>query len=127
MAWPTRALLDLLGVEVPIIQAPMAGAQDAELAIAVSCAGGLGSLPCALLSAKEARAGIGRIRAAIDRPFNVNFFCHRPPPDDPQAERRWLQRLAPYYRELGVEEAPPPAARRRWRWCRRSPTRSTCR
>jgi nitronate monooxygenase len=51
--WPDRRVLDLFGIEHPIIQAPMAGAQGSALAIAVSEAGGLGSLPCALLSVEQ--------------------------------------------------------------------------
>ncbi len=76
--WPDRRLLDLLGLELPIIQAPMAGAQGAALAIAVSDAGGLGSLPCALLDADGIRHELATIRAATPRPVNVNFFCHTP-------------------------------------------------
>ena len=60
--WPSRRLLDLIGIELPIIQAPMAGATDSEMAIAVSEAGGLGSLPCAMLDTAKARAEIEGIR-----------------------------------------------------------------
>jgi nitronate monooxygenase len=60
--WPNRKLLDLIGIELPIIQAPMAGANGAAMAIAVSDAGGLGSLPCAMLDPAKARAEIGVIR-----------------------------------------------------------------
>lgn len=105
--WPTRTLLDLFDIDLPIIQAPMAGAQGAELAAAVAIAGGLGSLPCAMLTPDGARAEIARIRAATNRGFAMNFFCHRPPEPDPEREARWRERLAPYYAELGVE---PPAA-----------------
>src|SRR5918997_6381011 len=110
--WPTRRLLDLLDVDLPIIQAPMAGAQGAELAAAVSAAGGLGSLPCAMLTIEAAREEAARIRAATNRGFALNFFCHEPPPHAPEREARWREMLAPYYRELGAE--PPsstPAAR----------------
>lgn len=104
--WPTTALLDLLEIDVPIVQAPMAGAQAGELAAAVSAAGGLGSLPCAMLTPDGARQEVAKIRAATNRGFAMNFFCHRPPADDPAREARWRDRLAPYCRELGVE---PPA------------------
>ena len=80
--WPDRRILDLFGIEHPIIQAPMAGAQGSALAIAVSEAGGLGSLPCALLSTMQARNEIQIIRQHTDKPFNVNFFCHQSPPTD---------------------------------------------
>ena len=84
--WPDRRLLDLLGLDLPIIQAPMAGANDAAMAIAVSTAGGLGSLPCAMLNCGEIERGVARIRAATDRPFNLNFFCHVMAPADPARE-----------------------------------------
>jgi len=104
--WPTTRLLDLFEIDLPIVQAPMAGAQGAELAAAVSAKGGLGSLPCAMLSADEARAEAGRIRSSTNRGFGMNFFCHRPPPDDAGAQARWRDRLAVYYAELGVELPP---------------------
>ena len=80
-----QTLQDLLGIELSISQASMAGVQDNALAIAVSNAGGLGSLPCAMLSADQMRAELTAIKAGTDRPFNVNFFCHMPPA--PNAER----------------------------------------
>ncbi len=96
-------LTDLLGIELPIVQAPMAGVQGSALASAVSNAGGLGSLPCALLGSDDIRREVVAIRARTSRPFNVNFFCHRLPPADAARERAWIAALAPYYRELGVE------------------------
>lgn len=106
---PQDVLQQLLGVELPIIQAPMAGAQGSALAIAVSNAGGLGSLPCALLDPAAMRAELVAIRSATDRPFNVNFFCHEAPAPDPAREAAWRARLEPYYRELGVDPASAPA------------------
>src|SRR5262249_31067443 len=91
-----------LGVELPIVQAPMAGSQKSALAMAVASAGGLGSLPCALLSHDDIRAEIAAIRAATDRPFVLNFFCHTPPPPDEAREKAWREALAPYYAELGI-------------------------
>jgi nitronate monooxygenase len=105
--WPTTRLLELLEIDVPIIQAPMAGAQGSELAAAVSAAGGLGSLPCAMLTPVSAREEVARIRTATNRGFLINFFCHQPPEADPAAETTWRERLAGYYSELGA--APPPA------------------
>jgi len=96
-------LTDLLGIELPIIQAPMAGVQGSALAIAVSNAGGLGSLPCALLGPDDIRREVAAIRAQTSRPFNVNFFCHQQPTADAARERAWVAALAPYYRELGLE------------------------
>ena len=98
-------LQDRFGIELPIIQAPMAGAQGSALAIAVSKAGGLGSLPCALLSLEGMRQEIAAIRAGTDRPFNVNFFCHTPPAADAAREAAWRALLAPYYDELGIASA----------------------
>jgi len=101
-----KALEDLLSIELPIIQAPMAGVQGSALAIAVSSAGGLGSLPCAMLDNDSIRQEIMAIQLHTSKPFNVNFFCHRPPKPDAEKEARWRELLAPFYRELAVE--PPP-------------------
>ena len=103
------ALQDLLGIDLPIVQAPMAGAQTSALAVAVSNAGGLGSLPCALLDLDTMRDELAAIRARTTRPYNVNFFCHTPPTPDPAREAAWRARLAPYYRELGLDPNETPA------------------
>lgn len=105
--WPNRRILDLLGIELPILQAPMAGASGSPMAIAVSNAGGLGALPCAMLSAEQAAGELHGIRQQTSRPINVNFFCHQPPRVDAAAMRRWQELLRPYYEELQLE--PPPA------------------
>jgi nitronate monooxygenase len=99
----------LLGMALPVIQAPMAGAQDSALAIAVSNAGGLGSLPAAMLGPEALRAELTKIRAQTTRPYNVNFFCHRPPPPDATREALWRQSLAHYYREFDIDPASIPA------------------
>jgi nitronate monooxygenase len=99
-------LTELLGIEAPIVQAPMAGSIGSELAIEVARAGGLASLPCAMLGAEAVRAEVGLIREATPRPVNLNFFCHAEPVDDPGVMARWLERLAPYAAELGVELQP---------------------
>lgn len=96
-------LRELLNVHYPVIQAPMAGVQDSALTIAVSEAGGLGSLPCAMLTGDKIREEVARIRAETDRPFNLNFFCHTQPPEDPEKEAAWRQSLQPYYEELGLD------------------------
>ena len=101
----TLAGLPWLGIERPIVQAPMAGSQGSALAIAVCRAGGLGSLPCAMLAPEAVEREIGAIRAATESRFNLNFFCHRPPAVDPAREQAWLAALAPYYRELGLDPA----------------------
>jgi len=107
------ALAALLGTELPVIQAPMAGVQGSALALAVSRAGGLGSLPCAMLGPEAIRGELARLREGTDRPFAVNFFCHRPPAPDARREQAWRAALAPYAAELGVElQAAPPGGGR---------------
>jgi nitronate monooxygenase len=102
--------------ELPVIQAPMAGSQGSALAIAVSNAGGLGSLPCALLAPQAIRAELSAITAATGKPYNVNFFVHREPVVDDAREAAWRAILAPYYRELGVDPAAIPAESSRTRF-----------
>ena len=111
--WPDTRILDLLGIELPIIQAPMAGATGAAMVIAASNAGGLGSMPAALLSTDQLREELKVIRAQTQRPINVNFFCHQPPVADEQGARDWKNLLEPYYSELGVDfDAPTPVSNR---------------
>ena len=102
-----RALLDILGTELPIIQAPMAGVQVGALAVAVSECGALGSLPCAMLDADQVREQLGKIRAHTTKPINLGFFCHAQPVLNNQREARWRERLTPYYRELEIDPAAP--------------------
>lgn len=94
--------VELLGTELPIIQAPMAGVQDSALAIAVANAGALGSLPCGMLGADAIVREIETIRAATSQPFNLNFFCHSMPDPDTERQAGWQTLLAPYFRELGI-------------------------
>lgn len=96
----------LVGIAVPIIQAPMVGPK-APLAAAVSSAGGLGSLACAALTPEQIRTEVAAIRAATDAPFNLNFFCHVPPAPDAEREAAWRALLAPYYREFSLDPAAP--------------------
>ncbi|MFL6354086.1 MAG: NAD(P)H-dependent flavin oxidoreductase, partial [Bryobacteraceae bacterium] len=111
--WPDSRLLELLGIQVPIIQAPMAGAVLSDMVIAVSEAGGLGSLPCAMLSPDQMRAELTGIRQRTSRPINVNFFCHHTPQRNQQRESAWKQRLVAYYSELGLDpQAPLPTSSR---------------
>lgn len=99
----------LLGIELPIIQAPMAGVQGSELAIAVSNAGGLGSLPCAMLDAKTLRTELENIRKHTSRPYNLNFFSHTTPVEESGELEQWRTRLAPYYQELEIDPDTVPA------------------
>jgi nitronate monooxygenase len=93
----------VLGIDLPIIQAPMAGVQGSALAIAVCEAGGLGSLPCALLSSDNIRRELTAIRSHTSRPFNVNLFCHSRPAPDAAREALWRAQLAKYYKEFGID------------------------
>jgi nitronate monooxygenase len=101
--WPDRRITTLLGITHPIIQAPMAGSNDAALAIAVSEAGGLGSLPCATISPEQMRAQLELIRQQTAKPINVNFFVHTPPTPDAAREHAWRKTLAPHYTRLGLD------------------------
>jgi nitronate monooxygenase len=105
--WPNRRLLELFKIELPIVQAPVAGAMDWELTVAAAQAGALGSLPCAMLNAGQVREQMGKIRARTKKPINLNFFCHTPPVLNNAREARWRETLAPYYRELGIDPAAP--------------------
>jgi nitronate monooxygenase len=108
-----RRFQDLVGIDLPIVLAPMAGPVTSALAIEVAEAGGLGSLPCALLSADQFRAELGIIRQRTKRPINVNFFCHTPPEPDLAREAGWRQRLERYYVEFGLDpNAPVPSSSR---------------
>lgn len=93
----------LFGIELPVVQAPMAGVQGSALAAAVTEAGGLGSLPCAMLGPEALRQELAAWQQAGRGALNVNFFCHRPPAPDAGRERQWRQALKPYYDELGLD------------------------
>lgn len=97
------ALQELVDIALPIIQAPMAGVQVSALAAAVSNGGGLGSLPCAMLSPDQLRKELTTLAQLTNRPFNVNFFCHPQPVADASREAAWKLALAPYYMELGLD------------------------
>src|ERR1700761_4626288 len=111
--WPDTRLTKLIGIEHPIVLAPMAGAMDYELVAAVSEAGGLGSLACAMLNAQELHDPFPKLRAGSGKPVNVNFFCHEPPVPNNAREARWRDALRPYYEELGIDpSAPVPSSNR---------------
>lgn len=103
----SNRLLDLLGVELPVIQAPMAGATTPDMVIAVSNAGGLGSLPSALYSEPQLRAALETVRAGTSRPINVNFFSHQTPPEAAARQAAWRRALAPYFVEAGLDPEAP--------------------
>ena len=110
ITWPDRRILDLFGIDLPIVQAPMAGAVTAAMVAAVSEAGGLGSLPCATLTMAQIRAEFGAILQSTSRPVGLNFFCHTPPVVDAAREAAWRRHLAPYYAEFGLDPGMPAPA-----------------
>ncbi|MCY1167550.1 putative monooxygenase [compost metagenome] len=99
------SLKTMLGIELPLIQAPMAGVQGSALAVAVCNAGGLGSLPCAMLGLQALQGELEIISTQTSKPYNVNFFCHEPPVVSAEREATWRKALAPYYAELGLDVA----------------------
>ena len=101
--WTNRRVTEALGIAHPIIQAPMAGADSPEMTIAVSEAGGLGSLACATLSIDGIRSAVARIRQSTQNSINLNFFCHTPPAEDTEREGRWRDELSAYFAAFGVD------------------------
>lgn len=105
--WRDTALTRALGISLPIVQAPMAGATTPEMVAAVSEAGGLGSLGAAMMPPDAIREAIRRIKSLTSRPFNVNVFALHPPEVDAAAAARGAALMAEYRRELGLAEQPP--------------------
>jgi nitronate monooxygenase len=101
--WPDRRLLDLLNIEIPMIQAPMAGSDSVALARSVSSTGALGSLACALLGVDDVREAVRSLRHEMTRPFNLNFFTHTMEPPDAAALEKWKSFLAPHYKRWGLD------------------------
>jgi nitronate monooxygenase len=107
--WPDKRIQSLLGIEFPIVQAPMAGVAFSEMAVAVSEAGGLGSLACALLTPEQVAGEVKAFRDQTSRPINLNFFCHQPPRDDAEREAAWTRVLERYFIELDLGSTAVPA------------------
>jgi nitronate monooxygenase len=110
MTWSDRRILDMFGIDVPIILAPMAGFGTVELAAGVARAGGLGSLACATLTVEQADAAVTELRKQAPGPVNVNFFCHATPIDDPAVMAAWRDKLAPYYTAARLDPMTPVSA-----------------
>lgn len=102
-------LTELLGIDIPLIQAPMVGVSTPKLAAAVSNAGALGSIGIGASTPEQARTMIRDTRALTAKPFNVNLFCHQPAQADPAREQAWLEHLRPLFAEFDAE---PPATLR---------------
>jgi nitronate monooxygenase len=98
----SAALLDLLRIDVPIIQAPMAGVSSPAMAAAVANAGGLGSLGVGATDAAGTRTMIATVRERTNRSFNVNVFCHQPAQPNAEIEAAWIERLRPEFQRLGA-------------------------
>lgn len=103
--WPDPRFVDLVGVQYPIVQAPMANAGGIELAVAAMQGGALGSLPCGILSPDQIREQAAAVRARSTGPINLNFFCHEMPANSDDSA--WRALLEPYYRQFGIEAEPP--------------------
>ena len=102
MKWQDRRVLDLFGIDHPIVQAPMAGLSTPQMAIAASEAGGLGSVAAAMLTPETLRTELQIVQQGTGRPINVNFFVHKPPAADAARDAAWRKRLEGYYREFGL-------------------------
>ena len=103
LVWPDCRLIDLLGIEHPLVLAPMAGLGTVELAAAVCSGGGLGSLGCVGLQPERVMQAVDKLRTLTDKPINTNFFCHSAARADPAREANWRERLDCYYNELGLD------------------------
>jgi nitronate monooxygenase len=100
--WPDDRIQRLFNIELPIVQAPMAGSSGTEMAIAVAQAGGLGSLPAAQLNPAQLEEGVTQFRKSTSRPVNINFFCHTPAENDPFLDLQWRKRLKGFYDEFRI-------------------------
>src|SRR5215469_11113986 len=110
--WPNDRFIKLSGIDLPIIQAPMAGSALSDMVVAVSEAGGLGSLACALLTVEQARKELETIRRRTSRPINANFFCHQTPRGDSVRQTNWRRRLDAYYVQLQADDTSIPQSTR---------------
>src|SRR5262245_336595 len=100
--WPRRDLVDLLGIDHPIVQAPMGGEATPALAVAVSNAGGLGGVGCSFMSLEELRNTVDEIRSGTNQPFNLNFFAHPEPKENTDINAQTRARVASFYQDLGL-------------------------
>src|SRR5262245_28186804 len=105
--WTRTRLTERLGLELPILQAPMASISTAPLAAEVSSAGGLGQIGAAVMPPAVVEEQVAAVRARTDRPFGLNFFVHSPPAEDDAAAAAiaaMRERLAGHRAALGVAD-----------------------
>lgn len=109
--WRDRRILDLLSIEHPIIQAPMAGASNPELVAAVCQAGGLGSFGAASTPPERLRTTVQAIRQRTDKAFNINLFSAHTEVFDKNTRpgAKLTEKLNTYHTELGLGAVPDPA------------------
>ncbi|MGF6213241.1 NAD(P)H-dependent flavin oxidoreductase [Comamonas sp. 4034] len=105
------ALMQQLGLHLPVVQGPMTGSDSPALAAAVSAGGGLGSLGCGMRSPQAMREAAAAVRAQTQQPFAMNLFVQATPTPDPAQVQRAMQRLAPFYARFGTEPTLPA------QWC----------
>lgn len=97
------SLLEKLGINLPIIQAPMAGVSTPKMAAAVSNAGALGSISVGALKPDAARELIQATQVLTNKSINVNVFCHAPAISDTRREAEWLRLLSPHFRSFNAQ------------------------
>jgi len=109
VGWPDRRIIDLVGSEHPIIQAPMANVSGVDLCVAAAEGGALGSLPCGQLTPDQVREQVAEVRTRIDAPINLNFFSFEMP--EMADDSKWRKVLRPYYIKFGISELQASALR----------------
>jgi nitronate monooxygenase len=98
----TKRFLAITGSSIPLIQAPMANSNDSALVIAVAQTGALGSLPAATSSLEKLEQEMALLHAYGIASYNLNFFCHTAPANNPEALQRWRNCLQPYYAQFNL-------------------------
>lgn len=105
---PLNELPGFRDLQIPLIQAPMAGSNGSALALEVCKAGALGSVPAAMLTPEQLQAELEKMQAS-GKPYNVNFFVHKQPAPDAEREQKWRDLLTPFYNEAGIDASAIPS------------------
>ncbi len=108
--WPDTRLMDIFGIEYPIIQAPMAGASTPAMAAAAANNGCMGSLGCAMMKPDVYIDTFNKTRSLTNGALNMNFFCHVEPVEKPDRNERAFELLKPFYEEMGQDQMPDAVA-----------------